>query len=186
VCSFYFVVYSNYRPSHSPWWAEQRSRYSDWLRAGRSGNRIPVGAKFSAPVQTGPWTHPASCITDTGSFPGVKSGRGVTRTPHPLLVPWSRRGKAILLPPPLHRIGRTACIEPQCPYKGALYFFFLHSPCPMQPCGTTRQLAAWTSHYRCTINQLWMVSVVGSFRAHTRRITPRSAPRSFFQVGSPC
>jgi len=25
----------------------------------------------------------------TGSFPGVKSGRGVTLTPHPLLVPWS-------------------------------------------------------------------------------------------------
>jgi len=25
----------------------------------------------------------------TGSFPGVKNGRGVTLTPHPLLVPWS-------------------------------------------------------------------------------------------------
>jgi len=25
----------------------------------------------------------------TGSFPGVKSDRGVTLTPHPLLVPWS-------------------------------------------------------------------------------------------------
>jgi len=25
----------------------------------------------------------------TGSFPMVKSGRGVTLTPHPLLVPWS-------------------------------------------------------------------------------------------------
>jgi len=25
----------------------------------------------------------------TGSFPGVKSGRGVTLTPHPLLVPWA-------------------------------------------------------------------------------------------------
>jgi len=23
------------------------------------------------------------------SFPGVNSGRGVTLTPHPLLVPWS-------------------------------------------------------------------------------------------------
>jgi hypothetical protein len=31
-------------------------------------------------------------------FPGVKSGRGVTLTPHPLLVPWSRKGRAI---PPL-------------------------------------------------------------------------------------
>jgi len=25
----------------------------------------------------------------TGSFPGVKNGRGVTLTSHPLLVPWS-------------------------------------------------------------------------------------------------
>ena len=28
---------------------------------------------------------------------GVKSGRGVTLTPHPLLVPWSRKGRAIPL-----------------------------------------------------------------------------------------
>ena len=45
------------------------------------------GAKFSAPVQTGPGAHPVSCTMGTGSFPGVKSFRGVTLTPHPLLVP---------------------------------------------------------------------------------------------------
>ena len=63
-------------------WAGQLSRYSDWLRAGRSGDRIPVGARFFAPVQTGPGAHPASCTMGTGSFPGVKSGRDVTLTPH--------------------------------------------------------------------------------------------------------
>ena len=47
------------------------------------------GRDFSAPVQTGPGAHPASCTMGTGSFPGVKSGQGVTLTPHPLLVPWS-------------------------------------------------------------------------------------------------
>jgi hypothetical protein len=52
-------------------------------------DRIPVGARFSAPVHTGPEAHPASRTMDTGSFPGVKSGRGVTLTPHSLLVPWS-------------------------------------------------------------------------------------------------
>jgi len=31
--------------------------------------------------------YPASCTRGTGSFLGVKSGRGVTLTPHPLLVP---------------------------------------------------------------------------------------------------
>ena len=59
----------------------------------------PVGARFSAPVQTGPVAHPASCTMGTGSFPGVKCGRGVTLTPHPLLVPWSRKSRAILLLP---------------------------------------------------------------------------------------
>jgi len=57
------------------------------IAAGRSGVRIPVGARFSAPVQTGPGAHPASRTMGSGSFPGVKSGRGVTLTPHPLLVP---------------------------------------------------------------------------------------------------
>ena len=57
--------------------------------AGRSGDRIPVEARFSAPVQTGPGAHPDSCTMGTGSFSGVKSGRGVTLTPHPVLVPWS-------------------------------------------------------------------------------------------------
>ena len=45
------------------------------------------GRDFSAPVQTGPGAHPASCTMGTVSFLGVKSGRGVTLTPHPLLVP---------------------------------------------------------------------------------------------------
>jgi len=38
---------------------------------------------------------PASCKMGTGFFPGVKSGRGVMLTPHPLLVPWPRKGRVI-------------------------------------------------------------------------------------------
>jgi hypothetical protein len=30
------------------------------------------GARLSAPVQTGPGAHPASCTMSTGSFPGIK------------------------------------------------------------------------------------------------------------------
>ena len=41
------------------------------------------GARFSAPVQTGPGAHPASCTMGTGSLPGVKSSRIVTLIPHP-------------------------------------------------------------------------------------------------------
>jgi len=70
-----------------------------WLRSGWSRDRILVGARFSAPVQTGAGAHPASCTMGTRSFPGVKSGRGVTLTPHPLLMPRSRKCRAIPLLP---------------------------------------------------------------------------------------
>ena len=58
------------------------SRYSDSLRAGRSGDRIPVKARFSAPVQTGPGAQPAYHTMGTGSFPRAKrSGRGADHWP---------------------------------------------------------------------------------------------------------
>jgi len=60
---------------------------------------MPAEARYSAPVQTGCGAHPASCTVGTGSFPGVKSGRGVALTPHPLLVPWSRKSSAVPLLP---------------------------------------------------------------------------------------
>ena len=63
------------------------------------GIEFQVGAKLSAPVQTGSGAHPASCTMGTGSYSGVKSGPGVTLTPHPLLVPWSGKSRAITLLP---------------------------------------------------------------------------------------
>jgi len=111
------------------------------------------GARFSAPVQTGPGANPASCTMGTRSFPGVKSDWGVLLTTHPLQVPCSSKSKVIpllllwatlglyrasvpvqrctlplpipLLPP----MGRTACTEPQCLYNSALYLYlYLYSP----------------------------------------------------------
>jgi hypothetical protein len=58
------------------------SRYSDSLRAGRSRDRNPVRARFSAPVQTGPEVHPTCYTMGSRSFPGVKRpGRGVEHPP---------------------------------------------------------------------------------------------------------
>ena len=101
---------------------------------------------------------PAYCTMGTGSFPRVKSGRGVMLTPHPLLVPRSWKSRAIpLLPlwavwpvqslsacttvhftftytstPPM---GRTTCTEPQCLYNGALYLYlYLYSPMGRTAC----------------------------------------------------
>ena len=48
------------------------SQYSDSLWAGQSGDRIPMGARFSTPFQTGSGAHPAFYRTGTGSFLGVK------------------------------------------------------------------------------------------------------------------
>ena len=50
-------------------------------------------------VQTSPGAHPAYCKMGTGSFPEVKSGRGVLLTTHPLLAPRSWKSTAIPLPP---------------------------------------------------------------------------------------
>jgi len=59
----------------------------------------------------------------TGFFSAVKNGRSVTLTPHPLLVPLVMKEYSYTSTPPM---GRTACTDPQCLYKGALY---LLPPC---------------------------------------------------------
>jgi len=81
-----------------------------------------VEARSSAPVQTGPGAHPATCTMGTCSLLGVKSSRGVTLTPHPILVPLFMKEWSYTSTPPM---GRTACTEPQCLHNGALYLFFL-------------------------------------------------------------
>ena len=82
------------------------------LRAGRSGIESRWGRDFP-PVQTGPGAHPTSCKMSTRSFPGVKCGRGVLLTTHPLLVPQSWKSRAIPLP--------TSGPHRAC--NGIIYFF---------------------------------------------------------------
>ena len=55
----------------------QLSRYRESLRAGRSGDRILVGARFSAPDLTEPGTH-------TPSSPGLKRPEACVDQPLPL------------------------------------------------------------------------------------------------------
>ena len=52
------------------------------VRAGGTGDRIAMRARFSGSVQTGAGVHPTSYTTGTGSFPGLKRpGRGVDSPP---------------------------------------------------------------------------------------------------------
>ena len=81
----------------------------------------PVGARFSAPVQTGPGSHPASCTMGTRSFPGVNCGRGVLLTAHPLLVPRSWKSRAI---PLLH----LWAVRPVQSLSACTVQLYLHSP----------------------------------------------------------
>ena len=101
-------------------WAGQRSRYTDGLRVGRSGDRIPLGARLSASVQTGPGTHSASCTMGSGSFPGGKerTGRDADSSPPSSAVIKKEQSCISTLP-----MGRTACTKPQC----TLHFFLLRS-----------------------------------------------------------
>ena len=118
------------------------------------GSKSRWVARFSAPVQTGIGAHPASCTMGTGSFPGVRSGRGVTMTNHTLLVPWSRKSRAIPLFPPM---GRTACTEPQCLYSTAIPLLPLWAVWPVQ------SLSA------CTI-QLYLYSPYGPNGLYTASV----------------
>jgi hypothetical protein len=55
--------------------SRQLGRYSDLLRAERSGDRIPIGGEI---FRTRLGAHPASYAMGTRSFPGLKRpGRGV-------------------------------------------------------------------------------------------------------------
>ena len=75
------------------------------------------------PVQTGPGAHPASCKMGTGSFPGVKCGRGVLLITHPLLVPRSSKSRAVPLTYPL---GHTGSVTD--------HFTFNSTKCPPDAC----------------------------------------------------
>ena len=86
------------------------SRYSDSLPAGPSGDRIPVGSRFSAHVQTGPGAYPASCTMGTGSFLGVKRpGSGADHPPATKCRGHERVGLYLYSPSGLQwpGIGRT-------------------------------------------------------------------------------
>ena len=61
-----------------------------------------------------PWGPPSLLYNGYRVFPGGKKRPGRYADPSPpLLVPWSRKTST----PPM---GRTACTEPQCLYKGSL------------------------------------------------------------------
>jgi len=64
-------------------------------------------------------------VMGTGSFPGVKNGRGVTLTPHPLLVPWPRKSRAIPLLP-LWAVRTVQSLSACTRVHFTFYFYLLY------------------------------------------------------------
>jgi len=64
-------------------WAGQRNRYSDWLRAGRSGDRIPVGGEIFRTRLDRPWGLPSLLYNGYRVFPGGKERPGRDADPSP-------------------------------------------------------------------------------------------------------
>ena len=60
-----------------------RSQYSNLLWGGQSGDQIPVGAKFSTPIQTSPGAHPGLLYNGDRVFLGGKAA-GAWRPPIPI------------------------------------------------------------------------------------------------------
>jgi hypothetical protein len=77
------------------------------IRYGLDGPGIDsVGARFSAPVQTGPAARPASCTMGAEPLSRVKSGRGLVLTTHPHLAPRLKKERSYTS---TSRLGLTAC-----------------------------------------------------------------------------
>ena len=75
------------------------TQYSDWLRAGRSWDRIPVEGDIFRTCPGRPWDTPSLLYNGYRVFPGGKEWPGRDADPSPLLVPWSRKSRAIPLQP---------------------------------------------------------------------------------------
>jgi len=76
-----------------------------------------VGARFSAPVQTGPGAHPASCTMVPGLSRGKEQLGRDANPSHPSSAMVKKEYSYTSTTP----MDRTASTEPQCLYKGALY-----------------------------------------------------------------
>ena len=102
------------------------------------------GGRFSAPAQTGPGAHPASCTIGTGSFLGVKRP-GRCADPHPhLQCRVLKYGRTIPLPT-LRAL--VAC-------KGETFtFLFFHSLYIVHIVWRIFSLMSWK--FLCSVNREW-------------------------------
>jgi len=73
-----------------------------------------------------PWGPPSLLYNGYRVSPGGKERPGRDADPSPPSSAVVKKGSSYTSTPP---IGHTACTEPQCLYKGALYLYLLHYQC---------------------------------------------------------
>ena len=86
-------------------WAGQHSRYSNCLRAERSGDRIPVGGKIFPTCPDQPWGPPSLLYNGYQVFPGRKERPGCDADPSPPSSAVVMKGQSYTSTPPM---GHTA------------------------------------------------------------------------------
>jgi hypothetical protein len=72
VCTSLLLI----RITYSLIWAGEHSQYSNWLRAGRSGDWIPVGSEIFRTCPDRPWGPPSLLYNGYQVFPGGKEQPG--------------------------------------------------------------------------------------------------------------
>ena len=115
-------LYLKINPLLYEMWERQLSRYRDWLRAGWSSDRIPVGGEIFRTCPDRPWGPTSLLYNGYRDFPEGKERPGRDADPSPLSGAVVMKGQSYTSTPPM---GRTACTEPQCLYRGALYLCFM-------------------------------------------------------------
>jgi hypothetical protein len=86
------------QPTTAQFWGPgYRSRCSDSLRAGRSGDRIPVGGEIFRTRPDRPWGPPSLLYNGYRVFPGGKAAGAWCWQPTPICMPRSWKGRAIPL-----------------------------------------------------------------------------------------
>jgi hypothetical protein len=106
IVAMYIQPFKVGRVAQSVYWLT-----TGWTVRGSNSGKVRFSVR---PDQ--PWGHPASCTMCIGPFPGVKYGRGVLLTTHPLLVPRSWKSRAV----PVTTLWATTE-----PVTGTLYLYSL-------------------------------------------------------------
>jgi hypothetical protein len=113
-----------YVPDSTDPWAGYRNRYSDWLRSGRSGDRIPLGGEIFCTCPDRPWGSSSLLYNGYRVFPGYKERPGRDAVPsHPSSVFGHERVELYLYSP----YGPHGLYKASVHVQGCIYLFLVQT-----------------------------------------------------------